>query len=286
MRRARQRAVERPSIDSPDQCEEQHTKHRAVLVERTSSIPFLIKKVYFHSRPACWRLYLPLHGQRRSEAQRQEEPKPHPHSAMVWYKICSMKEGTANYNKKMSAQKCLRNAPHETAIVGGNESECKFFHRYLAKYRGGTLLPTAKKRYRKSPYHAVAKKLVQYVEIRSHRFEYDKCGLNWVLLEAKLLQWAALVQSLSFRCCCRASCWSGVSFSRWLRPLWSRFCRRCCSSSGVSFSRLAQSLSFRCCCRASCSSGVSFLRWSRSLWFWFSCRCLRCSGDSLARFIL
>ena len=113
------------------------------------------------------------------------------HSAMVWYKICSMKEGTANY-KKMSARNFLRTAPHETAIVRGNESECKSFHRYLAKYRGGTLLPTAKKRYRKSPYHAVAKKLVQYVEIRSRRFEYDKCGLNWVLLEAKLLQWAAL----------------------------------------------------------------------------------------------
>ena len=88
----------------------------------------------------------------------------------------------------MSAREFLRTAPHQAAIVGGNESECKSFHRYLAKYRSGTLLPTAKKRYRKSPYHAVAKKLMQYVEIRSRRFEYDKCGLNWVLLEAKLLQ--------------------------------------------------------------------------------------------------
>ena len=60
-----------------------------------------------------------------------------------------MKE-TADY-KTMSVRKLLQTAPHETNIVRGNESECKSFHRYLGKYRSGTLLPNAKKHFVRVP---------------------------------------------------------------------------------------------------------------------------------------
>jgi hypothetical protein len=115
-------------------------------------------------------------------------------SAETWYMVCSLKESTEAY-KNMSGPKFLQSSLHGTDIKG-SESECKSFQRYLKKFRNGELQPTKKKRARASPYHAVEKKLIDYVvETRSHLFQTDnnKCaaGLNWSVMRDKLMEWAA-----------------------------------------------------------------------------------------------
>ena len=50
------------------------------------------------------------------------------------------------------------------------------FSSVLGKVQEWYSASECKKAFRKSPYRVVAMKLVQYVEIRSRRFEYDKCG--------------------------------------------------------------------------------------------------------------
>jgi hypothetical protein len=104
----------------------------------------------------------------------------------------------------------LRNMPNahflRSAVSGedftGTPSEQVSFSNYLKKYEKGQLMPnTGKKRNRTSPFHVLEDKLVKYIRLRQSLCQLDKGegGLSWVLLQTKLLEWAALEDDPVYR---------------------------------------------------------------------------------------
>ena len=77
-----------------------------------------------------------------------------------------------------------------------NRSTKQLFIYYLKKYRGGTLRPEKVKRLKTRKFLEVEEKLVRYIRLRSDRYEKDKCGLSWLGLRGKCLEWKNLEPSL------------------------------------------------------------------------------------------
>jgi hypothetical protein len=77
--------------------------------------------------------------------------------------------------------------------VTGAASEQASFGIMLKKFKNRTLKPSNKKRSRDRKFEDVEERLIKYLDLRARAHLQDKCGVSWVTLENRCLQFADLL---------------------------------------------------------------------------------------------
>ena len=90
-------------------------------------------------------------------------------------------------------------------ISGPNIRNCKnhrnLFPKKLKQFKEGRLEQTNAIRQRQRKYIEIEKKLVNYIHARRRSYTQDKCGLSWIRMKTKCLQWAQKYEGMDdFSC--------------------------------------------------------------------------------------
>mmetsp|Transcript_4384 Transcript_4384/g.5707 ORF Transcript_4384/g.5707 Transcript_4384/m.5707 type:complete len:339 (-) Transcript_4384:24-1040(-) len=105
-----------------------------------------------------------------------------------WYEVCDIFRNKLKV--KMSMAQFLK-SNHTSNLFDGSKSQQVSFGKYLKKFDNNELKPVAMKRQRDRKYIQVEEKLKVYLNLRSQRYNRDKCGVSWILIREKCLGWAA-----------------------------------------------------------------------------------------------
>ena len=84
----------------------------------------------------------------------------------------------------------LLNYIHYAAWFTGTKSEEQYFGRFLVKFDNGKLEAIAVMRGCSRKYLKIEKKLIQYLDLCEHKYAQDKCGVKWIFMEKKCLNFA------------------------------------------------------------------------------------------------
>jgi hypothetical protein len=128
------------------------------------------------------------HGYQWHEAWCKERGSRKVISKDAWYAACVTKNSMEAF-KRMSMAAFLQSV--ESA---GTKSQQISFSKYLKQYgENGELKPASKKQTRESKFKAVEDKLVHYIiRLGQSLYQCDKCGFSWIIMQKKLVHWAAL----------------------------------------------------------------------------------------------
>ena len=106
-----------------------------------------------------------------------------------WFALCSEYDRRSNL-KESREQFCVR--------VGINASS--FAGNYRKFKAGGLDQGSDMKRQRQRKFEVIEQKLISYIELRERRYQQDRCGLSWVIMREKCLQWAKDAGEAEFKC--------------------------------------------------------------------------------------
>jgi hypothetical protein len=114
-----------------------------------------------------------------------------------WFALCVKKNSTEAFKKMTNAQ--FLKSSESGEVFTGTVSQQISFRRYLKQFENGELKPSGKKRSRESKYKVLEDKLVEYICLHQKLYQTDKCGLSWLILQKKLLNWAKLEENDDFQ---------------------------------------------------------------------------------------
>jgi hypothetical protein len=112
------------------------------------------------------------------------------HTHQDWYYACERYRNLTERNKT-SKVGFLRSALGGDLFTG-SQSEQVSFGQMLRQFDNGTLKPSDKKRGRDRKFIDVEEKLIEYLNLRARAYLLDKCGISWITLTNKSLQFADL----------------------------------------------------------------------------------------------
>ena len=72
----------------------------------------------------------------------------------------------------------------------GKKIEEQSFGRFLVKFDNGQLEASAVMRGHRHKYVEIEKKIIQYLDLRVHRYSQYKCGVRWIFMENKCLNFS------------------------------------------------------------------------------------------------
>ena len=101
-----------------------------------------------------------------------------------WHLACKAYQKLASQYINMKRRYFL-NYSHFSACFSGTKSEEQYFGRFLVTFVNGKLEESAVIRGRSCKYVEIDKKLIQYLDLRAHKYAQDKCGLRWIIMENK-----------------------------------------------------------------------------------------------------
>jgi hypothetical protein len=104
-----------------------------------------------------------------------------------WFHACH----TYRHLKTTQKQSEFLKSNESSQIFTGGRNEQQAFGRYLKKFDLGKLKAIKVMRHRKHKYEVVEKKLISYLDLHARSYKRDKCGVTWVLMRSKCLQFAA-----------------------------------------------------------------------------------------------
>ena len=106
-----------------------------------------------------------------------------------WSLACEAYRKLASQDVKMKRSSFL-NSSHCAACFTGTKSEEQSFGRFLVKFDNGKLEASAVIRGHSRKCAEIEKKLIQYLDLRAHRYAQDTCGVRWIFMENKCLKFA------------------------------------------------------------------------------------------------
>lgn len=106
-----------------------------------------------------------------------------------WYYLCKKYREKKTYKQQSKFLKSTLSGEN----VSGTLQEQQTFSRYLRQYDNKKLLPSQSKKNRNRAYQDIEMKLIDYIDLRGKNYKMDKCGLSWVTLRNKSLQFADLL---------------------------------------------------------------------------------------------
>ena len=106
-----------------------------------------------------------------------------------WYLACEAYQKLASQYIKMKRGSFF-NSSHCAAWFTVTKSEDQYFWRFIIKFDNGKLEASAVIRSRSNKYVEMEKKLIQYLDLRAHRYAQDTCGVRWIFMENKCLKFA------------------------------------------------------------------------------------------------
>jgi hypothetical protein len=109
-----------------------------------------------------------------------------------WYAVCETYRNLPRTSKSMSQVAFLRSSLSGDLFTG-TASEQQSFGRMLKNFDSGQLQPTGNKRSRDRKFGDIEKRLVEYLELRARVYKQDNCGVSWITLTEKCLQFADLL---------------------------------------------------------------------------------------------
>jgi len=110
-----------------------------------------------------------------------------------WYIVCDKYHNFLEEGKGKMTKAAFLKSNLSGDLFTGTLSEQQSFGRMLKSYDKGHLKPTKKKRRRIRKYEEIEKKLIEYLDLHAQAYKQDKCGLSWILLQKKCLQFADLL---------------------------------------------------------------------------------------------
>jgi hypothetical protein len=131
----------------------------------------------------------PAAGKKRGPKGGKIEAK---HTQQDWYTVCETYRNLSRTSNSMSQVAFLR-SPLSGDLFTGTRSEQCSFGRMLKSFDSGKLQPTSKKRCRERKFQDIEKKLNEYLDLRVKVYKKDNCGVSWITLTEKCLQFADLL---------------------------------------------------------------------------------------------
>jgi hypothetical protein len=108
-----------------------------------------------------------------------------------WYCVCEIYSNILK-RSRMTKASFLR-SPLSGDSITGTASEQVSFGRMLIQFENGALKPSDKMRGRVRKFEDIEKRLIQYLDLRARAYLQDKCGVSWITLVKKSLQFADLL---------------------------------------------------------------------------------------------
>jgi hypothetical protein len=106
-----------------------------------------------------------------------------------WHSACEQFVNLLKTDAKLSQAKFLDSGLSGDKVTSSKTHRNKFC-KYLAKFREGTLEPSSLLRQRTRKYVGLETKLIAYVDAHSRKYQNDKCGMSWLRMEHKCIEWA------------------------------------------------------------------------------------------------
>ena len=111
-----------------------------------------------------------------------------------WFKVC---DDWSSTGLEFMSKKTFLESDLTSLKFSGTKSEVRSMSMYLKQYKDGGLLgsePDNFTRKRAPLFPEVEKNLMAYLDLRSEKYQHDKCGILWLLLRAKALAYAKKLQ--------------------------------------------------------------------------------------------
>ena len=109
-----------------------------------------------------------------------------------WYMICRKYRQLHQESPELK-QAVFLWSPESGEKIMGTLQQRQTFSRYLRQYDSGKLRPSQKRRNMTRKFVDIERKLINYLDMRERSYKLDKCGISWVVLQNKSLQYADLL---------------------------------------------------------------------------------------------
>jgi hypothetical protein len=109
-----------------------------------------------------------------------------------WFTVCETYRNLPRTSNSITQVAFLR-SELSCDLFTGTLSEQISFSKMLKNFDSGKLQPTGKKRGRDRKFEDIEKRLIEYLELRAKVYKQDNCGVSWITLTEKCLQFADLL---------------------------------------------------------------------------------------------
>ena len=109
-----------------------------------------------------------------------------------WYTVCEMYRNLSRTSDTMSKVAFLRSSLSGDLFTGTRSEQCSF-GLMLKSFDSGKLQPSSKKRSRDRKFQDIEKRLIEYLDLRVKVYKKDNCGVSWITITEKCLQFADLL---------------------------------------------------------------------------------------------